>query len=384
MVGASMRRLGLIAVACSTVLACMAVLAVPTGAASARTPDRSSTSPPVVLAARLRVGVGSQLIIGAFPVFPYDGRAGSSTGTITERGGGHWDIRFPAATTRVPPLAMVAALPDLPLRVHIEPRDLVGTLDVCTGQMTLQFDARFRPEVFGSYQTPLSVVTPLVSARPMDQSGHLRLEGTAQIPPTGDWFVDGLLGLPTGATAQLEADLDVGATGELPACPGIAKVPQLTLEIGARSRLSIGSVGPLAYDGGSVPLSTPLVPQGSGRYGVVFDPAVVRVPPLRIHPLLDVVRVEITPRSLRGTYDACTGALDVDLDARFRPVLFGVTYADLSVVTHLVLDRTGRLVGSARVSPTSDALVTWILGLPATAVADLEVHLDVVGANCTR
>lgn len=358
---------------------------------------------------RLRLGRDGRLGIGALPAFTYDGRLGGGSGELTNLGSGRWAVDLPGESVVVPPLPMVPTLPELPLRVHISPKDLSGILDVCSGSLDLDFDARFQPEAFGSFPPALEVVTPLTTSRivasgrslegtPLDPFGRARLVGIAPVPPTGDLFVDWLLGLPAPATAELIADLDV--EGGLPVCPGSEPPgPRARLEIGPRSSLSIGGHGPFAYDGGSSPTELGLERLGDGRYEVSADPSTLAVPAVTPIPLLTGIRIEVEVDSLMGTLDTCIGELTLDLDARFVPSLFGSRGTAVQVRTTLTTGGGGvgvgnprgspidvfghaRLVGVAPVEPTGEWFTDVFLGLPAPALAELDANLDLLGAGC--
>jgi hypothetical protein len=250
--------------------------------------------------------------------------------------------------------------------------------------------------------TPLSTGSVSSSGRslqgtPLDDFGRARLVGVAPVPPTGDRLVDALLGLPAPATAELVADLDV--EGGLPTCPGEPPAdPQVRLEVGPRSALSIGRFGPFAYDGGSDPLTVPLT-SADGRLRFELDPAAVTVPPARPVPWLGSVRVRIVPRRLSGELDPCTDEVQLWFEASFGASVFGVSSRSVRVATVLgtatvsTRGRTligarrdgfgaARLVGVADVAPTGDVLLDAFLGLPAPAAAELDIHLEVLGADC--
>ena len=154
---------------------------------------------------------GSVLSIGGFPPFDYDGSTGASVGTFTALGGGTGELRFAAADTTVPPLLIVPPLQAI--RVEIIPNDLVGTMDLCTGEVELAFDAAFQPVLGDARPTAISVVTALttgtsagdqvvLTGTPMDGSGRGRLVGVAVVPLSGDPLVDLFLQLPADAAVD--------------------------------------------------------------------------------------------------------------------------------------------------------------------------------------
>lgn len=357
---------------------------------------------------RLRLGRQGRLRIGTLPVFDYDGRLGGGLGRMVDLGGGRWGVTFEGSAVDVPPLPMIPGRPDLPLRVRITTRELHGTLDVCSGSLALDFDARFQPEAFGAFPPALSVVTPLSTGTvgtgahalvgaPLDAFGRATLVGVAPVPRTGDRLVDALLGLPAPATAELVADLDVD--GGLPACPGAAAPePRMRMEIGPRSQLSIGRFAPFTYDGGSEPMTVPLVPL-DGRLHFELDPSTVRIPPARPLPGFDGVQIRVRPRRMSGDIDPCTGEVTLSFDATFTGWVFGARTRALRAATTLTtatsswhgrtvagspLDGFGsaRLVGVAPVAGSGDAVLDAFVGLPSAAVAELDAHLDLLGVTC--
>ncbi|MCC7076761.1 MAG: hypothetical protein IT198_06505 [Acidimicrobiia bacterium] len=183
----------------------------------------------------MEVRPDSRLKIGRrFPWFPYDGK-GSGGGLdltpVTGTPGATHEVVVPVDSLHVPPLLMFP--PFTQARVEIQPAEMRGVLDACTGSVHLAFDAVFQPVVGTWRTTPIAVVTDLttgvssgdfttLTGAPMDEWGDLRLVGVARVPKTGDLFVDLLLGLPTDAVTDMAVHID------LPAgigCPGAASTP---------------------------------------------------------------------------------------------------------------------------------------------------------------
>lgn len=251
----------------TTVALMMSLLSMACVPPANRPPGPDPVEPPAA-AVRLRVGADSRLKIGALPWFDYDGRTGWATGTMTPAGPpGQYQVRFPADAVRIVPLPMIAQLPELPLRVTMRPNaDLAGWVDLCSGAASLAFDATFQPEALGLDLRPLSVVTPLsttpvgeLSGTTLDEFGRGRLVGIADVPATGDLLVDGLLGLPTTAIADLVVDLDVAGTAPCPLRPPPAPRVRVETLPGAELDTPLGTVrvdapavleADLAADGG--------------------------------------------------------------------------------------------------------------------------------------
>jgi hypothetical protein len=166
----------------------------------------------------------SRLTIGTtLPEFAYAG--GENQGTLTEYDDGTAEVFFPASMNSVTPLEVI---PGGLGQVNIEPNDMTGQIDFCTGIMTMPFDAKFTPEILGTKQKEMSVVTDLTTETSMgdvytlmgirlSRAGDLKLVGVARVPKTDDVLVDGLLGLPTDAATNMDGTLSV--TGGFPACP---------------------------------------------------------------------------------------------------------------------------------------------------------------------
>jgi hypothetical protein len=155
----------------------------------------------------------SKLSIGAWMKFGYKG--GDAPGTMTEQGGGKASIAIPAATADI---ANLVIIPNLAW-VEITPKDMVGTIDFCSGQVEIAFDASFVPVFWGQRGTPMSVVTNLTTETSAGQlktltgirlaaDDKLKLVGVAVVPQTGDPKVDNLLKLPTDAVTDMDAHFE--------------------------------------------------------------------------------------------------------------------------------------------------------------------------------
>lgn len=178
-------------------------------------------------------------------------------------------------------------------------------------------------------------------------------------------------------------------TGE----PALDSKP-VRMVLGFDNELTIGGHLPaFAYDGRKGISIGTMTDMGNGLARVVFPAEDTVVPPLYMFPPLTFARVEIIPNDLVGWIDFCSGAAELNFDARFVPRLFDATMADLTVVTALTtaesagefkvlqgspLDRLGdiQLVGVARVPVTDDGFVNWLLQLPTDAATDMKAHWD--------
>jgi len=166
----------------------------------------------------------SRLTIGTtLPEFAYKG--GENKGTLSDHGDGTATVFFPAMGNEVTPLEVI---PGGLGEVQIEPNDMTGEIDFCTGIMTMPFDAKFTPVILGQPRTQMHVVTDLTTETSMGmdhtlmgkrltKTGDLKLVGIAVVPKTDDITVDGLLGLPTDAQTNMDGTLMV--EGGFPVCP---------------------------------------------------------------------------------------------------------------------------------------------------------------------
>ena len=173
---------------------------------------------------------GCELVIGRYPRFLYNARGGSALGEAQRMDSGAIKLSFAAETTAIPALsgrtARFLGLPLPPgLCVQIHPIRLDGTLEPATGQLELEFCARFRFQAgFGAslrYCAPDLMVNTRLTTETIESQRHRRhgirlqdgnpgvLVGTALIEPTGEAWFDRFLGLPDEALAVLECQLSL-------------------------------------------------------------------------------------------------------------------------------------------------------------------------------
>lgn len=164
---------------------------------------------------------GCGLAIAGYPRFRYDAGGGGGLGSLGPLDPeGEQGVRFEVASLTIPPLSSrttrVLGLPLPPgLSIAIDPECLEGSLHPASGALRLRFRARFRFRIGRLYAAPdLLVETELGTGsltsrrhreqgRPIDSRGEALLVGVALVPPSGDPWVDRLLGLPDEALAQL-------------------------------------------------------------------------------------------------------------------------------------------------------------------------------------
>lgn len=169
---------------------------------------------------------GCQLAIGRYPPFHYDGRGGGGPAPRpAAQEAGLLQLRFDPQGLRIPALqAGTTRWLGLPLPrgvvIAITPHRLEGELDPVSGAIRLVFEACFQPRLGRWYQpAPLQVATTLVSGAvqgrrrslrgaPLDAAGRAVLVGVAQVPPSGDPWLDRFLGLPDEALALLRCRME--------------------------------------------------------------------------------------------------------------------------------------------------------------------------------
>ncbi len=167
-----------------------------------------------------------KLAIGSYPIFSYNASNGGGQGTIKSNSqDGLQNIWFDPIEFNVPPLnSKTTRLLGVPLPPGIEINiflDLLeGTIDQLSGEISLQFEARFRLDIFHWIKAPhLSVKTclssgtvkskyhNLVQGQKLQSNNQARLVGVALIPKSGNPLLDAFLGLPNEALAILCCEL---------------------------------------------------------------------------------------------------------------------------------------------------------------------------------
>ncbi len=167
---------------------------------------------------------GCGLAIGRYPRFRYDGRGGGGLGRLgPDNTDGLRPLSFDPEGLRIPPLCCrttrFLGLPLPPgLAIAIHPEQLAGTLHPASGELRLQFRARFRFSI-GTYTAPDLVIDCSLqsgavqgrrhqaSGSPLDASGEAFLVGVAVVQPCGEAWLDRFLGLPDEALALLRCRL---------------------------------------------------------------------------------------------------------------------------------------------------------------------------------
>jgi hypothetical protein len=176
---------------------------------------------------QLLTEAGCGLAIGAYPRFRYDARGGGGRADLGPCDRPGWQaLAFDPAQLTIPALTgrstRVLGLPLPPgLMISIQPEKLHGEWQPSSGEVQLDFAARFYFSIGSVYRAPgLMIETRLQSecvqgqrhqaqGQRVDRAGRALLVGVATVPPTGEAWLDRFLGLPNGALAMLRCRITV-------------------------------------------------------------------------------------------------------------------------------------------------------------------------------
>ena len=166
------------------------------------------------------------LRIGSYPPFDYDATSGGGLAFVClEEQSTIKYLRFDSSTFLIPPLSWrntrFLSLPIPPgLKIEMLMDKLEGTLDLATGEISLDFESRFVFSIFSIFSFPnLHVKTSLVTGKVtskyfeeegmvINENGRIKLVGIAVVPPTGSQLLDIFLGLPNEALAILNCEFN--------------------------------------------------------------------------------------------------------------------------------------------------------------------------------
>lgn len=177
--------------------------------------------------AKLTIGEKGKLRISRWPTFRYDPIGANVRGQVSWVAGSVAHVSFPPEELNIPPLKILGSKVPGGIGVMIETQSLQGTIDMCTGEANLAFDAVFTPYLFGRiWETGISVVTDLTTATSQgyfrevvgelfNEWGDGKLVGVAQVPVTDDELINQFLRLPTDAVAELPSHIDIEGAEEI-------------------------------------------------------------------------------------------------------------------------------------------------------------------------
>lgn len=183
------------------------------------------TEDPLPTALELLTLEGCRLVIGRYPAFAYNGRGGGGRSEPSAAPVCHQQmLRFQVSRLRIPPLdgrsARFLGLPLPPgVAVAIQPVQLEGWLDRSAGTVQLRFQARFQLRLGPRYRAPDLWIDTQLSTGPvvgrrhrahgqaLAADGTAVLVGVADVAPSGEGWLDRVLGLPDEALAVLRCQL---------------------------------------------------------------------------------------------------------------------------------------------------------------------------------
>ncbi len=164
------------------------------------------------------------LRIGLYPPFDYDATSGGGPAFVCLQEQARLKhLRFDSNTFLIPPLTWrntrFLSLPIPPgLKIEMLMDKLEGTLDVATGELSLNFESRFVFSIFSIFSFPnllvkTSLVTGKVTSKYFEEegmvvngNGRVKLVGITVVPATGSQLLDIFLGLPNEALAILNCE----------------------------------------------------------------------------------------------------------------------------------------------------------------------------------
>ena len=182
---------------------------------------------------RSKLGIGG----GALPPFQFDpaiGHANASGGVgklgSIAAGTGKASFDMAVQDVHIAPLDIIPSMFNLSIEVDaarvdiLLQRALTGTIDFCTGEIQMVFNASFVPVVLNHSSPSLPVVTVLTtetstgfshtrSGVRFDRWGDGKVVGVSMVPKSASVFENLLLSLPTDAITEMPAHFSIGCVG---------------------------------------------------------------------------------------------------------------------------------------------------------------------------
>lgn len=176
---------------------------------------------------------GCKLGISRYPDFEYNADGGTGTGTERKIGdgdsNGEISVGFDVKTLYIPPLMSATTrflgLPLPPfLKIDIVPELFEGIINQKSGQVDLQFRAKFWFSIGSIYRAPPLVVETVLTSEEskgtlrsgrgekLNEEGKCKLVGVATVNPIDDFLMDSFLSLPTECLAVLNATISFSSS----------------------------------------------------------------------------------------------------------------------------------------------------------------------------
>ncbi len=162
------------------------------------------------------------MAIGKYPHFKYNANGGGGEAILLEKKVNNTKyIEFCPNTFQIPSLNWkTTKFLNLPLppgiNIKITMDKLAGTINTDSGEINLDFEARFTLQIFSKIEFPnLKIISCLTTnkvktkhfsseGQTMQPNGEARIVGISNIKKTNDYILDKFLGLPTEALAELQ------------------------------------------------------------------------------------------------------------------------------------------------------------------------------------
>ncbi|XP_062120532.1 uncharacterized protein LOC133834795 [Humulus lupulus] len=177
-----------------------------------------------------------KLGIAKYPDFGYNAEGGKGTGFASKKvaktnseDDDELLVSFDLNTLYIPPLTSSTTkflgLPLPPfLKISIDPQLLRGIINQNSGQVDLEFKAKFWFTVGSLYKAPELIVETVLTSEEsvgkmrsgrgerLNKDGKCRLVGVATVDPIHDFLMNSFLGLPTECLAHLNAIISFTST----------------------------------------------------------------------------------------------------------------------------------------------------------------------------
>ena len=174
---------------------------------------------------QLHSSKGCRLTIGSYPHFLYDASGGGGKAIIIETNERNIKyLKFCSKTFEIPSMnyktTKFLGLPLPPgITIKMTMEKLEGTINQESGDINLNFQARFKLKFASFFQFPSLIVKSLLKTGkvntitydsvgvPLQKDGKTKLVGVTKIPKTSNSLLNSFLFLPTNALAELQCVL---------------------------------------------------------------------------------------------------------------------------------------------------------------------------------
>ncbi len=165
-----------------------------------------------------------KLSIGKYPAFIYDATGGGGEVISVKIHKNTKYIKFSPQKFKIPPLnwktTKFLSIPLPPgIRIEMNMDKLEGIINNVSGEINLEFEARFRLQIFSVFKFPDLFIKSLLNTgkirtknfrsqgKRLLNNGETKLVGVATISKTNNLILDKFLFLPTEALAELNCEL---------------------------------------------------------------------------------------------------------------------------------------------------------------------------------